>query len=490
MEGSMWIFLHDSDWFEITSPMRDFFTPKAEHVGFFRVSDAKVYLFRFMRSIDAMGVFRKIIQAQTNHSASNLENLRDDHVIDIMAEILARGGLKLGQAIHPARYRGIWHTTPRSIEDALFEQPALKESPPAPANGWIKIRIVDDETNRPAMGIGLDIKFPDGYESHYPVGVTGNIEVRAIASGRCDISCNFSDVYIEDCFKFVKVGENSAEQKGVQRQDQRAADTQDDYKAQKGSHLLDIEEHKVKDGETLESLAKQNDLTWQQLAYFNYGTKDLAKVNLFVANMVGSSKMTEDGKTYVFQSSDDPGIVYIPKRWSLANLDTDSIHTIRVKKVRTRKDITLELKTSEGLEIPEAEYSVVFADGSEKNGLLDKKGFATVSPSIPGPFSVTYPNHDDIRAKSMAAAMSKELQEKNLEKVIGLLTQPKDSLKDMSTMYTKYFNTLSGNGLVEDIDNLASGKDQQIIVDHLLVRAELKAPEQLMVVPWENPELL
>lgn len=54
--------------------------------------------------------------------------------------------------------------------------------------------------------------------------------------------------------------------------------------------------------------------------------------------------------------------------------------------------IRLVLKTLSGQPMPNEEYIVFLADGSEKRGKLDNDGLAEITDVSPGPFHVEYPN--------------------------------------------------------------------------------------------------
>jgi hypothetical protein len=41
--------------------------------------------------------------------------------------------------------------------------------------------------------------------------------------------------------------------------------------------------------------------------------------------------MTKNGKNYMFDDSDDPGIIFIPRPWKLTGLVTDATHVLRVR---------------------------------------------------------------------------------------------------------------------------------------------------------------
>ncbi|ATB35919.1 hypothetical protein CYFUS_001333 [Cystobacter fuscus] len=70
--------------------------------------------------------------------------------------------------------------------------------------------------------------------------------------------------------------------------------------------------HRVKDGETLDSIARANGLTWQALARHNFGTDVKDEVSRQLYTKVGCRKRTADGRSYIFTSQDSPGLIQIP----------------------------------------------------------------------------------------------------------------------------------------------------------------------------------
>ncbi|WNG20217.1 HET-C-related protein [Cystobacter fuscus] len=70
--------------------------------------------------------------------------------------------------------------------------------------------------------------------------------------------------------------------------------------------------HRVKDGDTLDSIARANGLTWQELARYNFGTDVTAEVSRQLYSKVGCRKKTHDGHNYIFTSQDSPGLIQIP----------------------------------------------------------------------------------------------------------------------------------------------------------------------------------
>ena len=95
------------------------------------------------------------------------------------------------------------------------------------------------------------------------------------------------------------------------------------------THVAEIEEHKVKTGETLDTVAAANGLTKDDLAKFNFGTADPAQVNQHLRDDVGCTRQDARGD-FIFDDNDDPGIILVPKQLKLSGLATNQQHTLRV----------------------------------------------------------------------------------------------------------------------------------------------------------------
>jgi type VI secretion system secreted protein VgrG len=96
--------------------------------------------------------------------------------------------------------------------------------------------------------------------------------------------------------------------------------------------LVKAKEYKVKDGDTLDSIASANGLTVKQLAQFNWKTDDAGPENKKFRDKLGSRTLDTDKKTYLLGKDDDPGILYIPELPGTPKaFATNGTHTITVK---------------------------------------------------------------------------------------------------------------------------------------------------------------
>ena len=84
-------------------------------------------------------------------------------------------------------------------------------------------------------------------------------------------------------------------------------------------------QHRVRDGESLDSIARANGMTWQELARFNFGTDVKQEVSRQLYSKAGCRKPTADGRSYIFTSQDSPGLIQIPG--SEGSLGTEASYT-------------------------------------------------------------------------------------------------------------------------------------------------------------------
>ncbi|PCJ18652.1 MAG: hypothetical protein COB04_06990 [Gammaproteobacteria bacterium] len=70
--------------------------------------------------------------------------------------------------------------------------------------------------------------------------------------------------------------------------------------------------YKVKDGDTLASIAKAHGMEVWELIYENFKTLDPREANWYLKNYVGCTKETNDKVNLAFSSKDKPGIIYVP----------------------------------------------------------------------------------------------------------------------------------------------------------------------------------
>jgi hypothetical protein len=396
--------------------------------------------------------------------------LTDDQVIDETAWRIVYGRVRVAKSVPTDE---VWF-----IPQA--EPPAETQQAPAPPPKqkkltWIEVQVFNDVTKKPYPWVRMTMRLPTGEENYYTTDGDGTFRVDDIEPGSCDVWCDLHNAQITDTLHFVGDGKPAGPPPG-QSNGRRGGDTGI-------KRIAEITEHKVKKGESIASLAEQAGMKWQELAYFNWGTSVPDEINKNLHDKVGCSKKTRDGKNYMFDDTDKPGIMLIPKKWSKEGLATGQTHPFRVKPIVYFPVI---LENEWGVRIPEAAYEAELADGSKRSGTLGLAGVDAIKDPPPGKVVVLYKDYDDILPKSLAAMARKSFDDRDYLHLWRVLKHDPKTLKKVCQMYDKYYNDLTGKGLVEDVYAEITDEDALIPLVGLMALGELPIHENRKAI-W-HPE--
>ncbi len=95
--------------------------------------------------------------------------------------------------------------------------------------------------------------------------------------------------------------------------------------------------YKSSDGDTLERIAQRerdagNDITWEDIAKFNWGSADKAIVNEYLRDALGA-RLRDADKNFLISADDEPsGELLIPIRYKKANIETNKKYVFHVTK--------------------------------------------------------------------------------------------------------------------------------------------------------------
>ena len=167
--------------------------------------------------------------------------------------------------------------------------------------------------------------------------------------------------------------------------------------------LVTVETYRVKTGDTKESIARETQVAWDDIAKFNWGTTSDAELQEFFRDQVGCTKTTPDEESYIFDDSDEPGIIMVPHEWT-SSFAVGEEHTVYVAPMRT---VYITLENEAGLPVLGAAFEAVFVDGTVRKERLGRSGIARLTGVPDGPFSVAYPDPPDVFARSLAASTRK-----------------------------------------------------------------------------------
>jgi hypothetical protein len=196
-------------------------------------------------------------------------------------------------------------------------------------------------------------------------------------------------------------------------------------------------------------------VAWEDIARFNWETTDPTTVQEHLRDRVGCTKKSPDGRRYLFDDRDDPGVFLIPRAWS-ASFAVGMAHTVVVSPLRS---IYISLENESGVLLPGAAYEVVLADGSRRRGRLGRSGITRFSGVPEGPFSVSYLDGRDLLARSLAASMRRAFDRQATGPLFHLLGQEQAIVDQAVGIYEAYFDDLTGRGLAADIDQVVTDPD-------------------------------
>jgi hypothetical protein len=326
--------------------------------------------------------------------------------------------------------------------DRPISLPLPPEAAPAPRakKAVFEVLIVDLQTGHPIPGVPLEIEPPDGPTRRLETDSQGAVRIADLDPGTCTVRTIIDGARVQNSYAPVAAS-------GALPEPTRSAPPQ-------AAFVVAAITHRIARGQTPVSIAKEYGVAWEDIALFNWGTADRDELEQRYRKTLGSTHTAPDGSV-IFDDDDDPGLILIPRAWE-STLAVGRSHRILVSALRT---VFLSLKNEVGLSIPAARYEALFADGSIRSGRLGPAGVARLAGVPEGAFSVSYPDEADILAKSLAVSVRKAFDEQATSPLFTLLMQDPEIVERATAAYDQYFNDLTGDGLVADIDQVVTDPD-------------------------------
>lgn len=269
------------------------------------------------RDRSVMADLRRLLARELGRSA--LHTLRDDQVLAQLAERVAAGALTVAQLRPPLP------GAPPELAQTGGEAP--EPPPPAPQETtFFQIYVIRDDTGEPVASVPLMITLPSGEEAEHTTDADGKIRVEDIEPGACAVRCELEGAARADTLIFL--GLTGGPPPAPPPEDE-GGDSGGGAGGGGSFRIAEMIKHKVATGETLAGLAESVGMSEQDLAKFNWDTDDPEKIKRFLRHDVGCTKKDADGN-YVFDDSDEPGIVLLPAPWIAEGLAAGQEHVIRV----------------------------------------------------------------------------------------------------------------------------------------------------------------
>lgn len=210
-------------------------------------------------------------------------------------------------------------------------RPAAREKPEPPpplqASSWVEVQVVWDGSGEPVANLPLVVEPPGGRGSMRSTGRDGRVRLDPADPGACEARCDLTGLKYGECVEVAGMGEKPAAANGGQHEARASEPSRGD----RAQAIVRVVHRKVRSGDTLESIAKEEGLEWQELAFFNFGTKDAEEVNQHLIADVGCTQRTADGQSYLFADGDSPGVILAPRPWRQSGLASGRVHVIRVR---------------------------------------------------------------------------------------------------------------------------------------------------------------
>ncbi len=137
------------------------------------------FLRPFMRDSLSMMNIRRILSGYSLNGGAT--RLSDHQVLEQLAWRLVSGQFRILEL-------------PLDMPAWGYVEPEVEEEEAAPAAAavpeaehWIKLQIVDDDTNEPVEGVPLKIKLPTGEVKEFKSDKDGTVEVKGVPEGTWDI---------------------------------------------------------------------------------------------------------------------------------------------------------------------------------------------------------------------------------------------------------------------------------------------------------------
>jgi LysM repeat protein len=228
-------------------------------------------------------------------SQASICGVSDHAVLDDLARRLMTGELQARTvALRPPE-------APAGAEVSA-PRPPLPAPAPAAETTWFEIQVLFTDTAAAVSSLRLKIKPPSGDAAEHTTNADGIIRIEGIKErGDCVVSSDVKGVKRAEALT-VAAAPSSPAPPPAEKKGKPPA-----YK------LVVANPYKVKTGDTLDKLAKRVGMTAKELAGFNWGTEVAREINQHLRWDVGCTKKSSDGKSFVFDDTDEPGLIVLPE---------------------------------------------------------------------------------------------------------------------------------------------------------------------------------
>ena len=293
---------------------------------------------------------------------------------------------------------------PLEGDDADKSKP---EDPTQPCpDEWIKFQFLSQKEDYPLAQIKAVVTDPNQNKSEHTTDKQGRIVIQPAVPGAYAITCPLANITINKCFDLTTVAsagipvtasqvpppaEDPPHVKDAAKNGEPAATDPNDRRANAYPWtpvaFADVDTRQVSDGDDLVKLGQVVDLSWEELANFNFGTDEPDEVNGQLRDLVGCTQPDRRGN-YSFHDSDDPGLMFLPKQFKSENLPTLRVHIFRGEPVERPMKLELQTVDALGYRLGDISLKLVKLDGGEIEVKTNPDGYWSETHVLAGPVDV------------------------------------------------------------------------------------------------------
>ncbi len=157
-------------------------------------------------------------------------------------------------------------------------------------------KVVEDQSGDIIPGVFLKVTLSDGRFKELASKSDCKIEIEKIKCGVTGFDLDVSDIFgatLENTFAYVTVDSKPTEPEAEENSPNNAERVHPRLRSKNRNqfrYVANITKHKVAAGETLDSIAKANDSTFRDLAFFNWGEYERKKLVELMERDIGCNR--------------------------------------------------------------------------------------------------------------------------------------------------------------------------------------------------------
>lgn len=229
---------------------------------------------------------------------------------------------------------------PLPVGDGEPDEAASAPTPIDVGRHSIAYRVIDNGTGEPYAGVSLKVLLPGGREVEQRTDADGWVKLDDVRPGRCDVRAERGGRSLAQVLAFVGMGPvidgpapslvDEAFERPVFAALERVGRTKP---ARDSLAIARVLRHRVRDGDTLASIAEQHGLGVDELTQFNFGTSEPREVSAALSRLVGARKRNLRTGEVVLSSLDRPGVLFVPQPFEAPGQASDHDYVIRVSRL-------------------------------------------------------------------------------------------------------------------------------------------------------------